>query len=94
MDSAALPAWFIDGVLGFTVLEFVALAWYRQRSGKGLPLTDLVYGLLPGFLLMLSLRLSGPAFVSLPVAACLAGAGLAHGVDFYRRFLRSANGVG
>jgi len=47
---------------------------------------DLSLGLTPGFLLMLTYRVSGPDQVGGPALLCLALAGLVHTADFYRRY--------
>lgn len=85
-----LPLFFIDLVLGFTLLEAIVLVWRYRTSGLGLSDKDIVTGLLPGFCLMLGLRLSAQAEVPLTVFACLLAAGVAHALDFYRRYRLAA----
>jgi hypothetical protein len=80
------PPAFVDGVIVFTLLEFVFLAWRHQRTGRGLPLRDLAWGLAPGLCLMVALRLADLPQVPWPVVLALAIAGLAHAWDFRRRF--------
>jgi len=80
------PPAFVDGVIGFTLLEFVFLAWRHQRTGRGLPPRDLAWGLAPGLCLMVALRLADLPQVPWPVVLALAIAGLAHAWDFRRRF--------
>jgi hypothetical protein len=80
------PPVFVDGVIVFTLLEFVCLAWRHQRTGRGLPPRDLAWGLAPGLCLMVALRLADLPQVPWPVVLALAIAGLAHAWDFRRRF--------
>ena len=80
------PPAFVDGVIVFTLLEFVFLAWRHQRTGRGLPPRDLAWGLVPGLCLMVALRLAELPQVPWPVVLALAIAGLAHAWDFRRRF--------
>ncbi len=80
------PPAFVDGVIVFTLFEFVFLAWRHQRTGRGLPPRDLAWGLAPGLCLMVALRLADLPQVPWPVVLALAIAGLAHAWDFRRRF--------
>jgi hypothetical protein len=89
MSQFTLPAVVLDLILGFTVLEFLVLGLIHQRLRRGLGWVDLSLGLAPGFLLMLTYRVSQPASLSLPVMACLAAAGVVHAADFYRRYRTS-----
>jgi len=84
--TTTLPLFFIDLILGFTLLEAVFLVWRYRASGLGLSDKDICMGLLPGFCLMLGLRFAAQAEVPLPVFACLLAAGVAHALDFYRRY--------
>jgi hypothetical protein len=86
------PPAFIDGVIVFTLLEFVFLAWRHQRTGRGLPPRDLAWGLAPGLCLMVALRLADLPQVPWPVVLALAIAGLAHAWDFRRRFRQADAG--
>ena len=83
------PPAFVDGVIVFTLLEFVFLAWRHQRTGRGLPPRDLAWGLAPGLCLMVALRLADLPQVPWPVVLALAIAGLAHAWDFRRRFAQA-----
>jgi hypothetical protein len=83
------PPVFVDGVIVFTLLEFVFLAWRHQRTGRGLPPRDLAWGLAPGLCLMVALRLADLPQVPWPVVLALAIAGLAHAWDFRRRFAQA-----
>ena len=86
------PPAFVDGVIVFTLLEFVFLAWRHQRTGRGLPPRDLAWGLAPGLCLMVALRLADLPQVPWPVVLALAIAGLAHAWDFQRRFRQADAG--
>jgi hypothetical protein len=86
------PPAFVDGVIVFTLLEFVFLAWRHQRTGRGLPPRDLAWGLAPGLCLMVALRLADLPQVPWPVVLALAIAGLAHAWDFRRRFRQADAG--
>lgn len=72
-------------VLAVTALEFVALALWRWRRGRGLPILTLALMLAPGACLALALRqaLIGDR-AAMPV--CLAAAGVLHIVDLARRW--------
>jgi hypothetical protein len=88
--TTTLPLFFIDLILGFTLLEAVFLVWRYRASGLGLSDKDICMGLLPGFCLMLGLRFAAQAEVPLSVFACLLAAGVAHALDFYRRYRLAA----
>ncbi len=79
------PATLLDLILAFTLLEWLVLALRRQRTGRGMPVLDLSLGLLPGFMLMLALRVAAPSQVPAETLLFCAAAGLAHGSDFLRR---------
>jgi len=86
MNGFTLPVWVLDAVLIFTLLEFVVLGLRYKLTQRGLNWADLSLGLTPGFLLMLTYRVSGPDQVGGPALLCLALAGLVHTADFYRRY--------
>ena len=92
MNHLFLPAGFLDGVIVFTLLEFVVLARRHQRTGRGLPPRDLASGLAPGLCLMIALRLADVPELPLAAVLALAGAGLAHAWDFRRRFRQADAG--
>ena len=74
MNHLFLPAGFLDGVIVFTLLEFVVLVWRHQRTGRGLGPRDLASGLAPGLGLMVALRLADLPQVPWPVVLALARA--------------------
>jgi hypothetical protein len=85
VDLMTFPATLLDLILVFTLLEWLVLALRRQRTGRGMPVLDLSLGLLPGFLLMLALRVAAPSQVPAEALLFCAAAGLAHASDFLRR---------
>jgi hypothetical protein len=76
----------VDAILLFTALEWLVLSFRSIKTQKGLRFTDISAGLLPGWLLMLSLRFAAPSELSIEVFVCLTLAGMAHALDFYRRY--------
>lgn len=86
MSEFTLPAWVLDAVLLFTALEFVVLGLRYKFTRRGLNWSELGLGLAPGFLLMLTFRVSEPAQLTGPSLLCLALAGLVHSADFYGRY--------
>ena len=92
MNHLFLPAGFLDGVIVFTLLEFVVLAWRHQRTGRGLGPVAVATGLAPGLCLMIALRLADVPELPLAAVLALAGAGLAHAWDFRRRFAQADAG--
>ena len=85
VDLRTVPVAWLDVILAFTLLEWLALALRRRFSGRGLDLANLSLGLVPGLLLMLALRLAAPAEVPSGVFVCCAAAGVFHAWDFVRR---------
>ena len=78
----------LDAVIAFTLLEGVALWLYHATTGRGLAPRDYALNMVSGLCLMLAVR---TALGDSPwpwIAVCLAGAGLAHGLDIWRRFQR------
>ena len=89
MELHTLPAFWLDLILVFTLLEWLALALWRRFGGGGLGPAELALGILPGLLLMLALRLAAPDQVPVAVYLCCALAGLVHAWDFVRRSARA-----
>jgi hypothetical protein len=79
----------VDAIILFTVMEWLVLSYRSTQTQKGLRLADISAGLLPGWLLMLSLRFAAPPELSIEVFICLTLAGMAHAFDFYRRYKKS-----
>jgi hypothetical protein len=75
----------VDVILAFMALEALVLAVYRRRSGRGIPLGDLVVSLAGGVFLLLALRgaLTGADWTG--IVPWLALSGVAHVADLARR---------
>ena len=90
MNDASLIALLIDLVIGFTLLEAVALLLFHRVTGRGVAPRDFALNMASGLSLMLALRClahdSGAAWVAL----CLVAAGIAHGADLWLRWRRGA----
>jgi hypothetical protein len=76
----------VDLILVLMVVEALALAVYRRRSGRGVPTVDLVVNLLAGGALLLALRAALTAAGWQWIAMWLAVALAAHGADLARRW--------
>jgi hypothetical protein len=85
----SLPIFWVDAILLFTVLEWLVLSYLSFKTPQGLRFSDISAGLLPGWLLMLALRFAAPDELAIDVFICLSLAGLAHALDFYRRYKKS-----
>lgn len=88
MNPPVFDPWLIDLILALTLLEWLGLVLWHRLTGRGLRVLDVTLSLAPGMLLMGALKLSAPATLPWPVMAALALAGLAHALDFYRRYRR------
>ena len=86
MIANSLPIIWVDAILLFTIGEWLVLSLRSTQTQKGLRFADISAGLLPGWLLMLSLRFAAPPELSIEVFVCLTLAGMAHALDFYRRY--------
>jgi hypothetical protein len=80
----------VDGVLAFAVLEALVLAVCCRRSAHGPSFAELAPNLTAGLCLMLALRASLAQSGWHWMALWLALAGLAHAVDLWFRWRRSA----
>jgi hypothetical protein len=79
---------FADALLLLLLLEGAVLVWLLRRRHHAVGPADIVWALLAGVGLTAALRL---AVVQAPLGAiviCLAGAGVAHAVDLWRRLPR------
>jgi hypothetical protein len=85
----SLPIFWVDVVLLFTFCEWLVLSFVSTRTPKGLRFAEISAGLIPGWLLMLSLRFAAPPELSIEVFVCLTLAGVAHALDFYRRYKKA-----
>lgn len=85
-DERGLLVWLVNGVLMVALLE---AAWLLRRAARaGQPAGPLLANLGAGLALMLALRLVLADLAWPWVAACLAGAGLAHVLDLRARWPR------
>ena len=78
----------VDVVLGLMAAEGALLALHRRRTGRGVPVAELLAFLCAGACLLLAVR---SALVGAPwgwTAAALAGAGAAHLADLALRWRR------
>lgn len=83
-DERGLLVWLVNGVLMVALLE---AAWLLRRAARaGQPAGPLLANLGAGLALMLALRLALADLAWPWVAACLAGAGLAHALDLRARW--------
>lgn len=82
----------VDLMLGFVVLEIVALSLLRRRFGGGIPTLPLLVNIGAGASLMLALRaeLTGSGWRW--VAACLVAALVFHVWDLWLRWRRAPQG--
>ena len=76
----------IDIVISVTLVEWGLLSWWRRRTGRGIPMSELRGTLLAGLYLMLALRASMMAAPWYVVALLLLAAGLSHAADLWRRW--------
>lgn len=75
----------VDLIIGFTVLEGIALMAWRRRSGRGLATADVLSMLLPGMCLLLALRCTMTDAWWGWTAACLLASLVTHLADLGRR---------
>lgn len=80
-----VPAWLLDLVLLFFILEWCYLNFHLKYFQHRLRLLDLNFALAPGFFLILGFRLSANETISLISMACLFFAGVLHAFDLYLR---------
>jgi hypothetical protein len=78
----------VDLIIGFTLLEGLALALYFHSTGRGVAPAQFGVNLASGLCLMVALRCAMNAAAPLWIAAWLLAAGLAHGIDLWRRWQR------
>ena len=90
MNDSSLIALLIDLVIGFTLLEAVALALYHRFTGKGVAVRDFALNMASGLCLMFALRCLAHDAGTAWVALWLVAAGMAHGTDLWLRWRRGA----
>lgn len=82
------PQGLITIVIGFTLLEGVALWLYRARTGKGVAAKDFVANWASGLCLMFALRSALTDAWWVWVALWLLASGLIHASDLWSRWQR------
>ncbi len=88
MDALfASPLW-VDLIMAFTLVEGVVIGLYFRATGRGVAPAQFGVNLLSGLCLMFALRSALAGSGAVWVAAGLLGAGLAHGLDLWRRWQR------
>lgn len=75
----------VDVVLAVVVLETIVLMFVGRRLTGDSPIRSLLPNLAAGIFLVLALRLAVHGGSVVPIAACLALAGMAHVVDLRYR---------
>lgn len=83
----------LDAVIVFTLLEGAALWLHHAVTGRGLAPGDYALNMLSGLCLMLAVRVALGASPWPWIAVCLLGAGLAHGLDIWRRYRRQGGTI-
>jgi hypothetical protein len=78
----------VDLVLAIMAVEAGLLAWHRRRSGRGVPVAELLAFFAAGACLLLALRAALVGASWMWTAAALAGAGVAHAADLGLRWRR------
>jgi len=78
----------LDAVIVFTLLEGLGLWVFHARTGRGLAPRDYALNMASGLCLMLAVRAALGASAWPWVAVCVAAAGVAHGLDLWRRWKR------
>jgi hypothetical protein len=76
----------VDLILVVVVLEAAVLVLYWRQARRGIAPFDLLPNLCAGAFLLLALRATLAGAGWMMVSGCLAGAGLAHLTDVYRRW--------
>ncbi len=82
------PEGLITIVIGFTLIEGVALWVYRLRTGKGVAAKDFVANWVSGLCLMFALRSALTNAWWLWISMWLLASGLVHGSDLWSRWQR------
>jgi hypothetical protein len=75
----------VDLILGFTVLEGIALLAWRRKTGRGLAAPDVLSMLLPGMCLLVALRCTMVGAWWGWTATCLLASLVTHLADLGRR---------
>lgn len=78
----------VDAVIALTLIEFIAIATWYRKTGRGVAPGEIGLNLFSGLSLMLALRFALAESGGGPVALALTAAGVLHGLDLYRRWRR------
>jgi len=76
----------VDFVIAVTWAEAALLVLWQVRTGRGVPVQDVLAMLLPGLWLMLALRSVISGHDGLVTAVYLLAAGVSHANDVWRRY--------
>jgi hypothetical protein len=79
------PLW-VDLIIAFTLIEGAAIGLYFRATGRGVAPAQFGVNLVSGLCLMFALRSVLAGSGAACVAAGLLGAGLAHGLDLWKRW--------
>jgi hypothetical protein len=80
---------FVDVILALVAVEWLVLAAYRRRTGRGIAAADLLPNLLAGAFLLLALRAALSGAGRPWITGALLAALCAHFVDLGRRWPKS-----
>lgn len=86
IEAWLTPAQWVDVILALTLLEGLCIALHHRLTGKGLAPRSYALNLLAGLCLMLALRGSVQQSGWLQINIFLFAAGVAHGLDLWRRW--------
>lgn len=78
----------VDAVIALTLIEFLALAVWHRKTGRGVAPGDIGLNLFSGLSLMLALRFALADSGAGLIALALTAAGILHGSDLIRRWRR------
>jgi hypothetical protein len=92
LEALYQTTWVVDIAIGFIVIETFLLWVYRQVTGRGLRMQDVLLTILSGLSLMLALRCALTPGLWPGMALFLLTSGLAHGADLRARARSQARG--
>lgn len=78
----------VDGIIALTLVEFAVLIWLYRRRRSGISPNEIGLNIASGLALMIALRIALTEGQHWAMLACLAMAGLLHGLDIIRRWRR------
>lgn len=88
MDPQSFAPGLVDAVIAFTLCEGLLLTWWHYRTGRGVAPSQFLANLVSGLCLMLALRSALAHGAGAVMLLWVMAAGLAHGVDLWRRWRR------